>query len=1681
MRLNLLPCVAALWLASASSVASMDRPNVVLLLADDLGSGDLGCYGGPVKTPNLDLLARRGVRMTDFHAGAAVCSPSRATWLTGRHHIRAGIYTVLQDHMHKAHLLEREVTIAEVLRQAGYETAHFGKWHLGMSSRNRSKPSPTEHGFDYWFGLSNGAHPSHRNPVNFLRNGEPVGPLEGYSCQILVDDATRWIEERSDSERPFFLNVCFNEPHSVIAAPEEIVSLYGNSDDQAAVYSATIDNTDRAIGRLMNKLRSRGELDDTLIFFASDHGSYRQDRNLGLRGDKGSNFEGGLRSPGIFFWPKGFAGNRSESEPSGAVDLLPTICGLLDIEKPKGVHLDGADLSPLLKQRGDFLRRQLLYWHLPTSGPAAAVRDGQYALVAYRDYRLPRDHTTLNAILRRIAELVSVDENDGGGNLRNRVFNSMFSHPEATRLRRLYVQLSTFQESWIPVIKAGGFGRFELYDLSADPKQKHDIAAERPELTSRLKKQLLAIHKSVMADAPEWLTAEGIAREKKARRDLANSFSRPIDREPKNLGDLWERIEARPLPEGYHGSRHQAFVDRQLQKMTPEQRGRVGRLWRERQEAGPAMSNRGATFVRILMYVAGGKQGEEPSKPWFRARSGAALPLVKSTESFEVRAKPGHPTLLSPHADPIAIHGPHLFVVNTPADTLEVIDTETKRVIARIPVGIDPVCARVRPDGREVWVSNHISDTVSVIDNDAQSPTYLTVVATIQDINLRRKSTRFDEPSGIAFAGNAKAYVALSSTNRVAIIDVASRRVIEHLRITAQEPRLLRVHDGRLYVVPFESGNQTQLSGGNAEDIDGHRVTFDAEKLAASFDSAGFTVDIVKHPDIPDRDLYVFDTETDELIEAVSSLGTLLYGFDVAADGTVLIAHTEARNHINGRSGTRKHGLRELENRPYLNRVARVSASGHAEFFQLNPPPPEQPDRQLAIATPSAVHVDAGVAYVTAAGSDHLILLDVGTGEILARHKVGSVPRGVLVQEREGGRVRSAWVFNSVDNSVSEIDVSTPKSPSLQTTIALEDPTSARDKAGLAAFHTARASSNGTFSCASCHPDGHTDQLLWVLDTPHIVGADQVEPRLSQTLRGLRGTAPYHWDGIPGDPYGGPNASTRDQLKPNCDSDDLADCVRHLIDGSMATTMLQHGSDVVNDEGKRGYLSAAERDAMAEFLLNLSHKPPRARAYTDELSMAALTGFERFHVTGNRDRKNRNTMVCGSCHTLPYLASDQDSMNVPSFRGALDRHITQAQARNSVISLGGIQEIAEQGWPAEAVWKRMLHGDRGRLFPVIDMFKEAGTGFSGAFGKQLTICQRMANAPLVLDLLPALEKAAIEGTVVLRGSGELIRPKSEVESLELVFDSGAERYVTWKSKRRSYTRDQLLKLAASGELVATFTAYHPSDALSAPPAIWTAGSLHEQRGIRLFPRMDENRPSMRISGRYVQDGAALFVGGRRVHGSIRAVGGELFEVSFGTLPERGMNTLQVQNPNGYSSNEFIFFVETEAEAVQRYESEPAYLLTAVLNSAIVNDNVEAARIALRAGADLNMPHELFEFERQPLILAAMYGRARLVKELIRRGAELNIQDKNGLTALHEAARLCREEICRTLLAAGARADIVNKKGKLPLDLTNQFVREEHFERYFAPHRVNLTLDHQRYLKSRPIVQRLLRKHEKRDG
>ncbi len=913
-----------------------------------------------------------------------------------------------------------------------------------------------------------------------------------------------------------------------------------------------------------------------------------------------------------------------------------------------------------------------------------------------------------------------------------------------------------------------------------------------------------------------------------------------------------------------------------------------------------------------------------------RASTNPNTDISANTPHPQPPATIGHPTFLSPHASPIAVHGDLVFVVNTPADTVDVLDTDTRTVRVRINVGIDPVGIAVRPDGKEAWVANHISDSVSVIDTDPTSSTYLRVIATIQEIDPATKATRFDEPVGIAFASDAKAYVALSSENQIAVIDVETREVTKRLTITAQDPRAITVRGDRLYVLPFESNNQTQISGGTGS-LDDDLNTFDARQHILENNnvlSLGAVVDIVKHPRIPDRDLYVFDTETDELVETVDSLGTLLYGVTVDSHGRVFVAQTDARNEINGRSGTQGHGLAELENRAFLNQITTVDLSGDSpiapERIDLEPLPPEHPEPGMALATPFAIQIsdDDATLVVSAAGSDQLVTVDAVSGAVLGRVEVDAVPRGIALECDPDGGLSQAWVLNAVANTVSLVDLNDPDHPEVLETIALADPTHPVVKRGRIAFNSAKASTTSTFSCASCHPDGHTDQLVWVLDTPIVTGGDQIMPRSTMPARGLRDTAPYHWDGIPGDPYGGNNsANVYGHDDPNSNPDDPASSTRHLVDGGLASTMKLVGDPTVNDEGKPGALTAAERDAMATFLLSIPYPPAQRRAYTNVLSEQAENGFRLFHIEGDFQGGPRPN-VCGDCHRMPFWVSTNTpgtGMDAPTWRGAYDRWLILPQGRLNLIDFDFYRNIAERGIPERNLWA-FSWGGRERFNPVWDMVLEGSTGYSGSFARQVTLNQQSADDALTVDLLDALELSAVEGGVVLQGEGVFLNGQDGgVKPVALQFDAQYRggTYVERLGDREAFGRDELLALASDGRFVGTFTARHGvnADVDHPQPALWTLGPIHEQRGRQDFPVLYGDNATMTISGRHIHDDAHLIVDGRRVPGTL-SVDGETLEITLENVPAIGMHLLQVQNPDGLFSNDFIFHVTEDSEGAE---------------------------------------------------------------------------------------------------------------------------------------------------------------------
>ena len=1033
----------------------------------------------------------------------------------------------------------------------------------------------------------------------------------------------------------------------------------------------------------------------------------------------------------------------------------------------------------------------------------------------------------------------------------------------------------------------------------------------------------------------------------------------------------------------------------------------------------------------------------------------ASDPAASDSAASDQTQQVGHPLFCSPHFSPLAMLPAHVLVVNTPADTVDVISLDQRKVLHRIAVGVDPVSISVRPDGKEAWVSNHVSDSVSVIDTDAQSVTFLQVIATIQQFDPERKATLFDEPMGIAFASNDKAYVALSSENQIAVVDVKTRRVVKHLSIPAQDPRAIVVRDQRLYVVPFESNNQTQLSGGSGNEIDGDLVTFDAWQHSIFNNnvlSLGHVVDIVKHPEVPDRDLFVFDTKTDKLIKSVETLGTLLYGMTVDSKGNVYLAQTDARNDVNGRSGTKKHGLPELENRAFLNQITKVRLSdleaAETTFFDLEPVPPQHPEPSDALATPYAIEVTADdrVLVATAAGSDKLFTVDAESGQVLGRADVGAVPRGIAIEENEAQI--NAWVYNAVDDSVSIVDVTDPASPQVVESIGLDDPTDREIKLGRAWFNRAMGSTTGTYSCASCHPDGHTDQLLWVLQTPVVSGGDQIMPRSTMPIRGLRDTEPFHWDGIPGDPYGGNNsANVWGKVDRNSDPEDPKSPARHLIDGGLAATMLKHGSQLVNDEGKVGAFTAEQRDQMAKFMLAVPYPPAQKRPFTNTVSSTAKSGFELFHIKGHLDEKAKPN-VCGDCHRMPFLVSTNTpgtGMDAPTWRGANDRFLILPQGRLNIIGFDFYRSVAERGIPEREVWQFSWQGQR-RFDPVWDMVLEGSTGFSGTFARQVTISEATANDSITSELIDAFERGAAEQAIVLDVDGVLIESGTldddavaKPVSLQFVKDS----YVSKTAANQRFTTQQLMTMAGRGEFIGTLTARHGAKASAyddPQPALWTAGAIEAQSGHQKFPIVYPGLSSFTIGARHVHHNARLFVDGRHVQGQVTVTGKDQVELQFESLPSVGMHLLQVQNQKGRFSNDFIFNVVESKRAADELVALRAYAdrdIRHAIAQAIEDDNLGELRQHLgRRQQQGRINEQRPQTGSTPLSHAALYGRTEIAKTLIRRGAKVNGTNRDGNTPLHVAAFLGREDVVKLLIKEGGAIDATNRQGETPVDVVS---------------------------------------------
>lgn len=393
MRLNLtaLALAAGLLACVPSTAATSSLPNFVIILADDLGYGDLSCYGNPTfRTPHLDALARGGLRFTDFHSSGPVCSPTRAGLLTGRYQQRAGIPGVINasPEVNRHHGLQaREVTFAELLAKQGYRTGICGKWHLGYE---RSY-NPVTQGFDSFHGYVSGNidYHSHVDRMGFLDwwDGQDLQDEPGYSTHLITRHALEFLRRTDD--RPFCLYVAYEAPHDPYQGPTDpaqrvagkVTPLRYAPGQIERAYREMIEEMDRGIGELMAALEAEGQATNTLVFFFSDNGATPRGRNGAWRGFKGSLWEGGHRVPAIAAWPGRIARGQTTSVTAISLDVMPTLLELAGVTPPWDRPLDGRSLVSLLFGGRDLPARKL-FWEY---GAQAAVRDGPWKLLVEAD------------------------------------------------------------------------------------------------------------------------------------------------------------------------------------------------------------------------------------------------------------------------------------------------------------------------------------------------------------------------------------------------------------------------------------------------------------------------------------------------------------------------------------------------------------------------------------------------------------------------------------------------------------------------------------------------------------------------------------------------------------------------------------------------------------------------------------------------------------------------------------------------------------------------------------------------------------------------------------------------------------------------------------------------------------------------------------------------------------------------------------------------------------------------------------------------------------------------------------------------------------------------------------------------------------------------------------------------
>ncbi len=391
------------------------KPNIVFILADDLGYGDLSCYGQKnFKTPAIDALAADGIRFTDHYAGATVCAPSRCALLTGKHTGHAAIRG-----NGPVDLPAGETTVATLLRQAGYQTALIGK--SCVTGNTQTPESLARHGFAYFYGTTDHQDAHFRYPKFLYENSKRINFPDNqlhtgnhYDLDLYTDQALTYIDRQSD-EKPFFLVFSVPVPHASMVAPEDSMAKarasvgpekkvkvsakhphYTAVAEPKASYAALVIRMDDAVAKVTAKLREKGVLDNTLVIFTSDNGSHSEggyqpsmlDSSGLFRGHKRDLYDGGIRVPFIARWPASIEPSQTSAHPSAFWDFLPTACAIAGAPVPAG--LDGISYLPTLLGSGDQKPHDSLYWEFHEKGGRRALRSGDWKLVQYDLAKTPR-------------------------------------------------------------------------------------------------------------------------------------------------------------------------------------------------------------------------------------------------------------------------------------------------------------------------------------------------------------------------------------------------------------------------------------------------------------------------------------------------------------------------------------------------------------------------------------------------------------------------------------------------------------------------------------------------------------------------------------------------------------------------------------------------------------------------------------------------------------------------------------------------------------------------------------------------------------------------------------------------------------------------------------------------------------------------------------------------------------------------------------------------------------------------------------------------------------------------------------------------------------------------------------------------------------------------------------------